>query len=114
MKEKGKLDIDRNRQLRFEILKLLVFGCEEESIVVETNLAEGDGIARLFGGKGQFLEGGEEEGRATGVCVEVFCRAWMNTYGCIAETSWSESEDFFDLACTTRHCGLIVMMIAFL
>lgn len=72
------MDFYSNRELRFEILQLLVFGCQEEAVIVETKFTKGNRVTGFFRRDSKFFERFEEGVRAVWVLVKVLRRARMH------------------------------------
>lgn len=71
VQEQRQLQLHGQVQLRFEVPQLLLLGRQEEPVVVEADLAEGDGVARGRGGGREVFERGEERGGPAGEGVKL-------------------------------------------
>jgi hypothetical protein len=59
--------------LSLKVLQLLLFGRQEETVIVESDFSECDGIVGCFGGGGKFVERREKGGGTPSMGFEVFC-----------------------------------------
>lgn len=92
VQEEGKLQLRREVELLLEVAQLRVFRGEEQAVVVEADLAEGDRVAGLGGLLREGAQRGEQGGWAARVLVELVGGAGVDADGGVAEAGCGETK----------------------
>ncbi len=88
VEKQRKLDFNRNIELCFEVFELCFLVAVRETVVIESEFAECDGMRGSFRREGKGAEGREE--RAGGCCGlgELGALTGVDADGCVNCTGW--------------------------